>query len=207
MNSILWRLWEIIRLQQRLIWFAFLLLLINAGCRLVLPYIVLIAIDKHLVPREFDGFWLLTWGYLAIATLEVVCRRLQLIALETAGQNSLLDLRLRVFRHLQRLPASFFDRTPIGRLVGRVTTDIEALQEVFSSGLVTILGDFVFLIAAVVILFGLSTQLTLSTMLMVPVLLVTTMFVRQKVRRQVSADGAVEPVWAGNGEIFYLHHD
>ncbi|MCZ6859056.1 MAG: ABC transporter transmembrane domain-containing protein, partial [Alphaproteobacteria bacterium] len=84
--------------------------------------------------------------YLAVAGLEALLRRWQLIALETAGQGSLFDLRLKVFRHLQRLPARFFDRTPIGRLVGRVTTDIEALQEVFSSGLVTILGDFVFLI-------------------------------------------------------------
>lgn len=181
------RLWEVIRPHQGHIWLGLLLLLVNAACRLTLPYIVLVAIDEHLVPNKLDGFWTLAGLYLLVAGVETLCRRWQLIALETAGQSSLFDLRLKLFRHLQQLPARFFDRTPLGRLVGRVTTDVEALQEVFSSGLVTILGDFVFLVAALVILFSLSAQLTFSTVLIIPVLVVTTLFVRQKVRQAYTA--------------------
>ena len=183
MNPTLVRFWQVIKPHQRLIWIGLALLLVNAACRLTLPFLVLTAVDDFLVPGELDGFWFLSWAYLAIAGLETACRRWQLIALETAGQNSLLDLRLHVFSHLQKLPARFFDRTPIGRLVGRVTTDVEALQETFSSGVVTILGDLVFLAAAVVILLALNLQLALTTMLMVPVLVATTMVVRGGVRR------------------------
>ena len=182
MNRTFVRFWQVIKPHQHLIWVGLTLLLVNAACRLTLPYLVLIAVDEFLVPGELDGFWFVTWAYLAVAGLEMICRRWQLIALETAGQNSLLDLRLQVFRHLQQLPATFFDRTSIGRLVGRVTTDVEALQETFSSGVVTILGDLVFLAAAVVILLALNLQLGLTTMLMVPVLVATTMIIRVGVR-------------------------
>ena len=78
-----------------------------------------------------------------------------------------LELRLAVFRHLHRLSARFYDRTPTGRLVGRVTTDVEALQELFSSGVVTILGDLVFLVATLTILLSLDASLTAVTMLTV----------------------------------------
>ncbi len=77
---------------------------------------------------------------------------------------------------------AFFDRTAIGRLIGRVTTDVEALQEMFSSGVVTILGDLVFLIAAVWLLLTLNPSLTAVTMIMVPILLIVTLFVRTRVR-------------------------
>jgi ATP-binding cassette subfamily B multidrug efflux pump len=181
------RLWHVIQPHQRWIWWGLILLLANSACRLTLPYLVKLAVDDHLVPGQLEGFGLLMTFFLGTALFEVVCRRSQLIALETAGQNALLDLRLKVFRHLQQLPARFYDKTPIGRLVGRVTTDIEALQEMFSSGVVTIFGDLIFLAAATVLLVDLSAELTLTTMLMVPALVLTTMYVRQRVRRAYSA--------------------
>ena len=181
------RLWQVIQPHQRWIWWGLILLLATAACRLTLPYLVKLAVDDHLVPGQLEGFGLLMAFFLGTAIFEVVCRRSQLIALETAGQNALLDLRLKVFRHLQQLPARFYDKTPIGRLVGRVTTDIEALQEMFSSGVVTIFGDLIFLAAATVLLLELSAELTLTTILMVPALVLTTMFVRQRVRRAYSA--------------------
>ncbi len=181
------RLWGIIRPHQRYIWVSLALLLASAGCRLTLPFLVMTAIDLYLLEGQLDGYWWLVWGYIGIAGVESLLRRWQMVSLERAAQASLLSLRMKVFSHLQRLPAAFFDRTPIGRLVGRVTTDVEALQEMFSSGLVTILGDLVFLIAAFCILVGLSLKLTLMTMLMVPVLVGVTLFVRVRVRHAYSA--------------------
>ena len=180
--ALLRRLWDVIRPHRSWIALSLGLLLISSACRLALPFIVKTAIDDHLLAHSMQGYGLLAGSFLGVALLEAVCRRYQMISLERAGQNALYDLRLRVFRHLQRLPASFYDRTPIGRLVGRVTTDIESLQEMFSSGLVTILGDFVFLIAAVCILLSLSAPLTLATMTMVPLLVAVTLFVRSRVR-------------------------
>ncbi len=177
------RILGLVRPSLGLLTIGFLLLLVNAACRLTLPWLVAIAIDRHLLSNQMDGFVPLALAFLGVALLEMLSRRTQVLAVERAGQNSLYLLRVRVFAHLQRLPAAFFDRTPIGRLVGRVTTDVEALQEMFSSGLVTILGDLLFLLAALWILIALSPSLTLVTMLMVPFLVLVTMLVRTRVRR------------------------
>src|SRR5690606_3199635 len=144
------------------------LLLVAAGARLLQPWLVKLVIDRHLVTGRMSGFAWLVAGFAGAAVTEWAARRGQMLTLERAGQNALLDLRRRVFDHLQRLPIAWYDRTPTGRIVGRVTTDIESLQEMFSSGVVTVLGDVIFLIAAVVILFTLDVELTLAALAIVP---------------------------------------
>lgn len=182
------RLIAYIRPHQQLIWSGLGLLLLANGMRLIGPAIVMRAIDKHLTGEQVTadslrGFFLLVAAYVLIVLLELACRRVQMFSVERAGQNSLYDLRVALFAHLQRLPSRFYDRTPIGRLVGRVTTDIEALQEMFSSGVVTILGDFVFLGATVVILLSMQWKLALVTFLVVPVLVTVTLLIRVRVRK------------------------
>jgi ABC-type multidrug transport system fused ATPase/permease subunit len=194
--SALWteRLWPVIRPHQAMLWGALAMLLVNAGCRLAMPYMMMTAIDGHLLPAsqvedggDLTGFWWLVGVYVVLATIEAFGRRSQILMLERAGQGALVDLRQKVFVHLQRLPVSFYDKTATGRLVGRVTTDIEALQELFSSGVVTVLGDLIFLAVAVAILLSLSVKLTLVTLLMVPVLLLTTSWIRQHSRKAYTA--------------------
>lgn len=176
------RLWTYVHPHRRLIWLGLGLLLATMGFRLALPYAVARAIDDHIMVGDARGFW----GWVALfsgcAVAEYFTRRWQMVLVDTAGQNALLDLRKKLFRHLQELPSRFFDRTPTGRLVGRVTTDIEALQEMFSSGVVTILGDVVFLIATLWILLAIHWQLTLVALLVVPVLMLVTVYVRSIVR-------------------------
>jgi ATP-binding cassette subfamily B protein len=147
-----------------------------------MPWLVKVAIDEHLALGDLEGYYPLLLAFLGVGIANGVLRRAQHIAMETGGQNALLDLRLAVFRHLQQLPASFFDRTSTGRLVGRVTTDVEALQEMFASGVVTIVGDLIFLIATLAILFALHVKLALVSLIVVPLLLVTTLYIRMKVR-------------------------
>ena len=184
------RLWPVIEPHRHLLWGGLAMLLLNAGCRLLLPFLMMTAIDGFLLEGDLaalQGFWWLLAAYVAVALFEAYGRRMQILLLEQAGQGALVDLRRRVFLHLQRLPTAFFDRTPTGRLVGRVTTDIEALQQLFSSGVVTVLGDLIFLIVAIGILLSLSVPLTLLTLVMVPVLLVTTAFIRTQSRKAYTA--------------------
>lgn len=179
----LWR-WflEIVRPQRTLLRWSLWWLIVNAGCRLAQPWLVMIAIDEHLTPGRLEGFWLLVAAFAGVAVLEMIARYLQQTSLERAGQGALLELRCSVFAHVQRLPVRFFDRTPTGKLVGRITTDIEALQEMFSSGVVTVLGDILFLFVAVWLMLSLDVPLTGAVMLMVPVLVFVTLFVRTRVR-------------------------
>ena len=180
--QVLRRLWPFLSPHQRWVWIGLSCLLLGLACRLAGPFLVKIAIDDHLNAGEPDGYGWIVSAFLALAVIEAMLRRFQQVAVDTGGQSALLDLRLAIFRHLQRLPTRYFDRTPTGKLIGRVTTDVEALNEMFSTGVVTILGDLVFLIATLAILFGLDWQLTLVTLAVVPVLLGITLFIRIRVR-------------------------
>ena len=140
------RLWTFIRPHQRWLWMGLGCLLLMSASRLTMPWLVKLALDDHLSIGDLQGYYPLVLLFLAVALVDAGLRRLQQVLVETGGQGALRDLRIAIFRHLQRLSASFFDRTPTGRLVGRVTTDVEALQELFASGVVTIAGDLLFLV-------------------------------------------------------------
>lgn len=176
------RLWVFVAPHQKWLWKGLGLLMLVSACRLTMPWLIKLAIDQHLSIGDLSGYYPLLMAFAVVASIDALLRRSQQLAVETGGQNALLDLRLSLFRRLQELPAAYFDRTPTGRLVGRVTTDVEALQELFSSGVVTILGDLIFLIATLVILFSLHFKLALVAILVVPVLLGLTLLIRLQVR-------------------------
>src|SRR5260370_21911627 len=111
------------------------------------------------------------------------------------GQYIMYDLRNQIFAHLQRLPLAFFDRNPIGRLVTRVTTDVDALNEMFTSGLVELLGDVLLLAGIVVVLFWLDWRLALVAFSIVPLLALLTRWVRGGVPHAVRARrGQIPPL-------------
>lgn len=151
-----------------------LLLPIASGLALLQPQILQIAIDKHFVPQKMDGFGWLALIMLATIVGEFAVRFAQSILTQIAGEKALSDLRVAVFSHLNTLSPAFFQRNPIGRLMSRVTTDIDSLSEALSSGVVTIIADLVTLAAIVVILLTKSWKLALITFTVVPLLLLLT---------------------------------
>lgn len=189
------RLWTYIAPHQRLVWLSLFLVLVTSLFGLAQPYLMKLAIDRFIRPgasglevaRDMSGYGWLLAAVFACATGELLSRAVQTYTLTLGGQNALIDLRLAVFRHLQRLSASFFDKTPIGRLIGRVTTDIESLNEMFASGVVTILADLVNMLAILGILFWMSWQLTLVALIAAPILVVVTLLIRKRVREAYSA--------------------
>ncbi|HKN62004.1 MAG TPA: ABC transporter ATP-binding protein [Candidatus Acidoferrales bacterium] len=106
----------------------------------------------------------------------------QVRIMQWVGQETMYDLRKEIFEHLQRLPLGFFDRSPVGRLVTRVTTDVDALNDLFASGVVAMLNDFVLLIAMAVMLFKWHRSLALVTFSPLPFMIILTYFFRNKVR-------------------------
>jgi ATP-binding cassette subfamily B protein len=180
--TLLLRIWPWIRPHQRWLWISLGLLVAISAVALVRPWLLKLAVDGFLGPGRLEGFGWLLAGVAAASVAELLMRAVQTYTLELAGQNALLDLRQAIFRHLQRLSSGFYDRTPIGRLIGRVTTDVEALHELFSSGVVTVLGDLLHLVGIVTILLWMSWKLTLVTLLVVPVLVGVTLWIRVRVR-------------------------
>ena len=165
-----------------LVTLSLLLLFAVSAVQLAQPYLIKIAIDGHINQRRAEGLLLPVGLFLLTLVAEFGFGFLQLYTLERTGQNVVFDLRTGVFAHLQRLPSSFFDRTPVGRLMTRVTTDVESLNEALTSGLVLILADLVKLAGIVGILLWMDWRLALVTFAVVPPMLVASWFVRIRVR-------------------------
>ena len=171
------------------------LLLIDSGFQIIGPLLTKLAVDRYLVPtasgRAFGGLlgWLsadpltgltqLAGVYLGVVVLGFVFDFGQTYLMQWTGQKAMFDLRRQLMAHLQTLDIAYFDRNPVGRLVTRVTTDVDVLNDLFASGLVTIIGDLLMLTFVVAAMFRLSPGMTgLMLAVMPPVILVTVRFRR-----------------------------
>ncbi len=181
-SRLLRRLWSFARPYGALMALSVLLLFAVSAAQLIQPYLVKLAIDDHINPGHSAGLgWLAAWFLVALAA-EFLLRWAQLYVLERAGQNVVFDLRNAAFAHLQRLPAAFFDRNPVGRLMTRVTTDVEAILEAFTSGLVLILADLLKLAGIVVILVWMDWRLALVTFAVLPPMVLVTSALGSRMR-------------------------
>jgi ATP-binding cassette subfamily B multidrug efflux pump len=163
------------------------LMLLASAAQLVQPWLVKVAIDEHIAKGEPRGLGTLALAFLAALAGEFVLRFAELYVLQRAGQDVLLDLRMAVFAHLERLSSSFFDRHPVGRLMTRLTTDVEALNEAFTSGLIVALADGAKLLAIVVILLWMDWRLALVTFAILPPTLFLTALFRPRMREAYRA--------------------
>ena len=143
---------------------------IASGLELALPYLLKVAVDSHIAIDRPDGL-------LAVGMLYVGCSiGRSLVAMGLAyvlgllGQRTIHDLRCDVHGHVLTRSASFFDRTPVGRLLSGITNDIENLNQLFTGGVVTLFADLVMLIAIAAMMFYLDVELTLVTLALVPLL-------------------------------------
>ncbi len=170
------------RPHRRLVALALGLLVAVSAAQLAQPYLVKLAIDGPIAGGDPAGLVALVLAYAALLMVELLLRFAQIYTLEKTGQNIVHDLRRQTYDHLQSLASSFFDRNPVGRLVTRLTTDIESLSEVFASGVVTLLGDGLKLVGIVAILFWMDPRLALLTVGVIPLLALGAGFFRTRIR-------------------------
>src|SRR5919109_2057391 len=180
--TLLRRLLVYLRPYRGLTALAVLLLLAGAGLALVGPFLTQRALDVA-VPRHDAGL-LATLAALFLAALLVdfVVEYGQTLLTTYIGQRVMYDLRMQIFRHLQRLSISFFDRNPVGRLMTRLTSDVETLNELFSSGLVTVFGDVFTLAAIMTMMLVVDWRLAVVTFSVIPLVWLTAMIFRRRVR-------------------------
>ena len=177
------RMAEHVRPQSRLIAASVLLMFVVMGAQLLQPYLIKLLIDDHILAGEARGVTGLALLYLLALGVELAARYAQLYSMELTGQNVIQRLRDRLFRHLLSLDSAFFDRYPVGRLMTRVTTDIESLADLFSSGVVSLLGDSVKLVAIVAILWWLDWRLACVAFAVCPVLFLLSFLFRGRIRQ------------------------
>ena len=176
---------------------AFLAIVFKAGCDVTGPYLTKIAIDKYLAHKEGAGHGFLDrvlstdplTGIAQIGGLFVgvllfgfLLDFLQTYYMQWTGQKVMFDLRSQIFRHLQSMHIAFFDKNPVGRLVTRVTSDVDALNEMFTAGVVSIFEDIFVLAGIMAIMLNMNWRLALITFAVLPVIFFCTMIFRKKVR-------------------------
>jgi ATP-binding cassette subfamily B multidrug efflux pump len=172
-------------------------ILIKAGADIMGPYLTKVAIDtymsahrpehpsflaKHLSPRPGTGVTELAGIYMGLLTLSYLLEFVQTYLMQWTGQKIMFDMRSQIFRHLQRMDIGFFDRNPVGRLVTRLTSDVDALNEMFTSGVFAIFEDVFVLLGIVLVMFQMSWWLALVTLSVIPVILLITRVFRKHVR-------------------------
>src|SRR5512146_3240796 len=171
-------------------------ILLKAGADILGPYLTKIAIDKYLAPSKAAHSFLDGWLsaapltgiaqigglYIGLLLFSFLLEFTQTYFMQWTGQRVMFDLRSQIFRHLQRMHIGFFDKNPVGRLVTRVTTDVDALNEMFTAGVVSIFEDIFVLVGIVAIMLNMDWRLALITFAVLPLIMVATMVFRKHVR-------------------------
>lgn len=155
---------------------AFLLMLVASAATLVQPRIIQLAIDRGILEGHLRELNLYAAGYLATLALFWLAAYYQTWVLSWVGQRVLYDLRTRMFAHLQRLALRYYDREAIGHIISRNTSDVSALNEVLTQGLLQTLADFILVVGTIAIMFTMSVQLTLVTFVVLPALYVVSIW-------------------------------
>jgi len=155
------------------------------------PYLFAVGIGHYIVPgfagtitrtAALMGLLRVALEYAGSILTSFALQYVQVRIMQWIGQQTMFDLRREIFEHLQRLPMSFFDRSPIGRLVTRATTDVDALNDLFASGVVAMLNDFVLLFALAIFLFKWNRPLAFAAFSPLPFMILLTYFFRNRVR-------------------------
>jgi ATP-binding cassette, subfamily B, multidrug efflux pump len=176
------RLLVYIRPYRALTAFAVLLLLAGAGLALVGPVLTQRALDIAIPHRDMGLLTTLAALFIAALAIDFLVEYGQTLLTAYIGQRVMYDLRMQIFGHLQRLSISYFDRNPVGRLMTRVTSDVETLNELFSSGVVTVFGDVFTLLAIMTMMLLVDWRLALVTFAVIPLVWLTATIFRRRVR-------------------------
>ena len=161
---------------------AFFLILAISALKLVGPYLTKVAIDDYIAEGDLSGLNLVAGLYVLALLAQFGLSYLQIYVMNLTGQRIMFDMRRQIFGHLQRLNPSFFDHNPVGRLVTRVTTDVDALNELFTSGVVTVFGDIFMLVGIMVVLISLNWKLALVSFAVLPPLFAVSIIFKRRVR-------------------------
>src|SRR5437763_9978483 len=170
-------------------------IILKAGMDVLGPYLTKVAIDRYLVRTQTHTFldrWLsdapwtgiaqVSLMYVGALSFSFLFEFTQTYLMQWAGQKAMFDMRTQIFAHLQKLHVGFFDKNPVGRLVTRVTSDVDALNEMFTAGVVSIFEDIFVLAGIVCIMLNMNWKLAIITLAVLPIIVYATLIFRDKVR-------------------------
>ena len=161
---------------------ALLALVGDAVTQLAPPYLVKIAIDQYIAQGDLAGLNNIALVYMAVLFASFSLEYAQTYMMQMIGQRIMFDMRMQIYAHLQRLDLSFYDRNPVGRLMTRVTTDVDVINDLFTSGVVAAFGDLFMLVGIMVTLLWMDWRLALIGFSVLPLIFVLAQWFRRNVR-------------------------
>ncbi|MCM3871372.1 MAG: ABC transporter ATP-binding protein/permease [Pyrinomonadaceae bacterium] len=177
------RLLRYLRPYLRLLIPALVLTLVLNLLGILQPKFTQYAIDWYILPRLTDGLMLLVGLFFGVQFLRLIFSYLQAVLLNTVGQYVMFDIRRELYDKLQHQEVAYYDRNPVGRIMTRLTNDVDALNELFTAGVTDVLGDVVMIVAIIGVMLWMDVRLTLVTLLTVPLLFAATTWFRKGARR------------------------
>jgi ATP-binding cassette subfamily B protein len=154
----------------------------HSALELAPPYLIKLVIDRYIPARDVAGLTLIAILYLATLAGSFVLDYVQTWLLQLTGQRIMFDLRMQIYRHLQRLDLGFYDRNPVGRLMTRVTTDVDVLNDLFTAGVVSVFGDLFTLFGIMATMIWLDWRLAMVAFSVLPLIWLVTQWFRTNVR-------------------------
>jgi ATP-binding cassette subfamily B multidrug efflux pump len=177
------RLFRYLKPYAKLLIPALILTLVMNLLGILQPLFTKYAINWYILPRKIEGITSFALVYLAVLFLRFIFSYFQVVLLNSIGQYVMFDLRREIYDKLQHQEISYYDRNPVGRIITRLTADVDALNELFTSGVTDLLGDLVMIVAIIGVMVWMDWRLTLVTLLTVPLLLAATTWFRKGARR------------------------
>src|SRR5438874_4825075 len=176
------RLLVYLRPYWALVTVAFVAITVLAGAALAQPYLMKLAIDEHIAARQLEGLPQLALVYVVVLVIAFAAEYAQTLTTQLIGQRIMFDMRMAIYGHLQRLDVRYYDRNPVGRLMTRVTSDVDVLNDLFTSGVVTIFGDLFTLLGIMGVMLWMNWRLALVAFAVLPLIAVVTQWFRRHVR-------------------------
>jgi len=178
------------------------LTLVIAGIAPLLPMLVEYALDRFILNSDYDGLTTMTILMVVLLLFQTLVRYYHTLLTNTLGQSVIRDLRIQTFNHITNLRLKYFDRTPIGRLITRTVSDLETIADIFSEGLIQIIGDILQLVVIISVMFYTDWELTLIVLIPMPIMVVSTYFFQEAMK------SAFQDVryWVANLNTFLQEH-
>lgn len=201
-STLLRRLAQYIKPYKTTFWISVILTILLAAVAPALPILVEHTVDRHILSGETQGLGVMLTIMIGIVVLQTVIRYFHTLMTNTLGQSVIRDIRIQVFNHITNLRLKYFDNTPIGRLITRTISDLETIANIFSEGLIQIIGDLLQLFVILLVMFYTDWRLTLVVLIPMPIMIAATYIFKEAMK---SAFQSVRQ-WVSNLNTFLQEH-
>ena len=157
-------------------------IIVNSMLQLAQPWLMKVAIDRYIPAGDLAGVNRIALWFFLVLIASFALEFSQTWLLQNTGQRIMFDMRMQIYRHLQRLDLRFYDRNPVGRLMTRVTTDVDVINDLFTSGVVSIFGDVFTLAGIMIVMLTMNWRLALVAFAVLPLIVLVTQWFRRNVR-------------------------